>query len=144
MRGCDEELCPNWSGDGNVCPCALFDLERPAPVHECFELDGARVHGDPNMSDEAKAALRQIVSATGEVLRARDADRLARNALPYEEQPFQAVIPLHPKDPENVACPTCGARPGLFCSVMAASVHTIAIRPHKARFRANDERRASL
>lgn len=60
------------------------------------------------------------------------------------DQPFQAVVPLHPKDPENVACPTCGARPGLFCSVIAGSgVHTIAIRSHKARFTANDERRAA-
>jgi hypothetical protein len=25
---CDQELCPNWSGDGGVCPCALFDIER--------------------------------------------------------------------------------------------------------------------
>ena len=20
-------MCENWSGDGNVCPCALFDIE---------------------------------------------------------------------------------------------------------------------
>lgn len=24
---CKQELCPNWSGDGRVCPCALFDLD---------------------------------------------------------------------------------------------------------------------
>lgn len=29
---CAEELCPNWSGDGNVCPCALFGLEPPCPM----------------------------------------------------------------------------------------------------------------
>lgn len=29
MSACEEELCPNWSGDGNVCPCDLFDLEKP-------------------------------------------------------------------------------------------------------------------
>jgi hypothetical protein len=23
---CGMELCPNWSGDGNVCPCAVFGL----------------------------------------------------------------------------------------------------------------------
>lgn len=58
--------------------------------------------------------------------------------------PFSVVVPLHPRDPENVACPTCGARAGLFCSVMAASVHTIALRSHKARVAANDERRKAL
>ena len=29
MPGCEQELCPNWSGYGNVCPCAVFELERP-------------------------------------------------------------------------------------------------------------------
>jgi hypothetical protein len=28
---CEMELCPNWSGDGRVCPCALFDLDPPEP-----------------------------------------------------------------------------------------------------------------
>lgn len=27
MFGCDQEGCPNWSGEGNVCPCAVFDLK---------------------------------------------------------------------------------------------------------------------
>lgn len=31
MPRCEQEMCPNWSGDGNVCPCAVFDLERPDP-----------------------------------------------------------------------------------------------------------------
>lgn len=31
MSTCDQEMCPNWSGDGNVCPCAVFGLERPSP-----------------------------------------------------------------------------------------------------------------
>lgn len=31
---CEMELCPNWSGDGLVCPCAVFGLERPV-----FDLD---------------------------------------------------------------------------------------------------------
>jgi hypothetical protein len=22
---CHMELCPDWTGDGNVCPCALID-----------------------------------------------------------------------------------------------------------------------
>lgn len=34
MNRCDMELCPNWTGDGNVCPCALFDLE-PDPTRTC-------------------------------------------------------------------------------------------------------------
>lgn len=25
------ELCPNWSGDGRVCPCAVFDLDVTDP-----------------------------------------------------------------------------------------------------------------
>lgn len=29
MPRCQQELCPNWSGDGDVCPCALFDIEIP-------------------------------------------------------------------------------------------------------------------
>lgn len=24
---CAQELCQNWSGDGDVCPCAIFDLD---------------------------------------------------------------------------------------------------------------------
>ena len=24
---CGQEICPNWSGDGEVCVCRLFDLE---------------------------------------------------------------------------------------------------------------------
>lgn len=27
---CKQELCANWGGDGNVCPCALFDLGTDA------------------------------------------------------------------------------------------------------------------
>ena len=29
MADCAQELCPNWSGDGRVCPCALLDIEPP-------------------------------------------------------------------------------------------------------------------
>jgi hypothetical protein len=29
--------------------------------HECFELDGALVHGDPEMSEEAREALRTLI-----------------------------------------------------------------------------------
>ncbi|MEV6413866.1 hypothetical protein [Kribbella sp. NPDC051718] len=31
MARCRQEECPNWSGDGRVCPCALFDLDTDAP-----------------------------------------------------------------------------------------------------------------
>lgn len=31
MAECREELCPNWLGDGRVCPCALFDIEPWCP-----------------------------------------------------------------------------------------------------------------
>lgn len=36
MSDCRQELCENWSGDGNVCPCALFDLEPPERGKVCF------------------------------------------------------------------------------------------------------------
>ncbi len=29
-RRCEQELCPNWTGDGQVCVCALLDIEPPA------------------------------------------------------------------------------------------------------------------
>lgn len=37
---CEQELCRNWSGDGDVCPCAIFDLERDVVCSCC--------NGDPN------------------------------------------------------------------------------------------------
>lgn len=30
MSRCDQELCENWSGDGNVCPCAILGMSRPS------------------------------------------------------------------------------------------------------------------
>jgi hypothetical protein len=38
---CEQELCPNWSGDGNVCPCAIFDLPRPRSDDDLDLDDGA-------------------------------------------------------------------------------------------------------
>ena len=29
MTACEQEMCPRWSGDGNVCPCAVFGIEPP-------------------------------------------------------------------------------------------------------------------
>lgn len=40
MRGCGEEMCPNWSGDGRVCPCALFDLDPNEGKGECPDCNG--------------------------------------------------------------------------------------------------------
>lgn len=34
--------------------------------HECFELDGARVHRNPNMSQESREALREVIAAARE------------------------------------------------------------------------------
>lgn len=31
--------------------------------HECFEMDGAMVLGDPNMSDESREAVRAVIAA---------------------------------------------------------------------------------
>jgi len=33
VNHCEQELCRNWSGDGNVCPCAVFGIE-PDVVRE--------------------------------------------------------------------------------------------------------------
>ena len=30
MSACEQEMCPRWSGDGNVCPCAVFGIQRPS------------------------------------------------------------------------------------------------------------------
>jgi hypothetical protein len=30
VANCKQEMCPNWSGDGRVCPCAMFDLDPPS------------------------------------------------------------------------------------------------------------------
>lgn len=29
-RRCDQELCPYWSGDGQVCTCAVLDIDEQA------------------------------------------------------------------------------------------------------------------
>lgn len=42
---CEAELCPNWSGDGDVCPCAVFGLERP--VLPISTLTGRPCTGHP-------------------------------------------------------------------------------------------------
>lgn len=39
MNRCEQELCPNWSGDGRACPCALLDLPRPDPNDESTPPD---------------------------------------------------------------------------------------------------------
>lgn len=41
MARCDQEMCPNWSGDGEVCPCAVFDLNGQDDVPDPLrcELD---------------------------------------------------------------------------------------------------------
>jgi NTP pyrophosphatase (non-canonical NTP hydrolase) len=42
MSGCDQEMCENWTGDGNVCACVMFDLPR-RPMDEAT---GSRVAGN--------------------------------------------------------------------------------------------------
>lgn len=37
---------------------------------ECFELDGARIHGDPNMPAEARDALAWVIEAARRKFRA--------------------------------------------------------------------------
>jgi len=37
-RGCDQELCPMWDGDG--CPCDRFGLDRDdLPISGVFTVD---------------------------------------------------------------------------------------------------------
>lgn len=38
MSRCEQELCENWTGDGNVCACDLFDLPKPCR-HRTFIAD---------------------------------------------------------------------------------------------------------
>ena len=54
--------------------------------HACFELNGARVHGDPEMSEEARDALRAVLDAALTAFRALppDPEREARWAAGQE------------------------------------------------------------
>lgn len=47
MAACDQELCPNWTGNGRVCGCALLGLE---PGDAAREL--ACQHGEVVGDDE--------------------------------------------------------------------------------------------
>jgi len=39
MARCAQELCGNWSGEGDVCPCALFDIDdEDRPVADPEEI----------------------------------------------------------------------------------------------------------
>lgn len=29
-RGCEQEMCPYWSGDGRVCTCVQLDIDEQA------------------------------------------------------------------------------------------------------------------
>ena len=66
-----------------VCECARRGMTggkaHPlCPVHGprdvCFELDGARVHGDPDMSDEARNAVRDVIAAARRLLGEDESD----------------------------------------------------------------------
>jgi hypothetical protein len=54
-------------------------VAEPDDDHVCFELDGARVHGDPDMPPEVMAALRTVIAAATAQLEANpDPERDAR------------------------------------------------------------------
>ena len=38
---CAQEMCSNWGGDGNVCLCALFNLDPSIPMDEEEERNGS-------------------------------------------------------------------------------------------------------
>jgi hypothetical protein len=42
MSACGQEMCPNWSGDGRVCPCALFGIELCAECEQPITRQPAR------------------------------------------------------------------------------------------------------
>lgn len=48
---CEQELCENWSGDGRVCPCALFGLQPAGP-----ELLLAEIFDQAYPTGQAEAA----------------------------------------------------------------------------------------
>lgn len=50
---CKQELCPNWSGDGNVCPCAIFDLDTPDDPYQSLEW----ANGEPWDDDPLEASV---------------------------------------------------------------------------------------
>lgn len=67
VNNCDGELCPNWSGDGWVCPCAVFGLERPV-----FDLDPPepeRCEADYNPDGGYDGVCLAVLSARGECTR---------------------------------------------------------------------------
>lgn len=67
VNNCDGELCPNWSGDGWTCPCAVFGLERPE-----FDLDPPepeRCEADYNPDGGYDGVCLAVLSARGECTR---------------------------------------------------------------------------
>lgn len=53
---------------GSTNPKVLNRCPAASDPHKCFELDGARVHGDPQMSDESREALREVIAAARSLL----------------------------------------------------------------------------
>ena len=46
---CDQELCEYWSGDGNVCPCAVLGIEQPGTAeHSDHDIHGLLVEVHPD------------------------------------------------------------------------------------------------
>ncbi len=45
MAACDQELCPNWTGDGRVCGCALLGLE-PGDAAKALRRERGEVDAD--------------------------------------------------------------------------------------------------
>jgi hypothetical protein len=43
MARCDQELCPNWGGDGRVCECVQLDIEPVRPRGHSADSSGDEV-----------------------------------------------------------------------------------------------------
>lgn len=71
MSRCQQELCLHWGGDGEVCPCVLFDLPRPS-VDRC---DGY-CHGEdtPGTCEECDSGIPELMCPRCEFYTADQAD----------------------------------------------------------------------
>lgn len=103
MNNCAMELCPNWAGDGDGCPCAVLGLPKPdagdpdPPLDEVDwdELDEvdpkARVVADVlEKWGQARCCLRHHMVGTFLDLLAAEGYRVE----PIQAPAFEDVLPV--------------------------------------------------
>ncbi len=81
MIGCEMELCPNWTGDGRVCPCALFD--EPS--------DGLRCELDYHPPGEDQGVCLAQLDRYGNCTRRGGAHNDDGMWVPFGQPPYQPV-----------------------------------------------------